>query len=263
MRLATTGSLGRVRRATLLLSFGLLMSACATSPISLSATFAEGTVYRYTLDSESSTTFVGATGTRRFTATLQATSEITIESVTVDATVISIAMTPVAATRDGATSDLPLPQTVRVEIAPDGALRRVLDVDDQSVIDAFTASDLAGIFGPVLPTDPQHLGSRWQTIDDVADYRGRVVSLRRTEGIDCVVLALQASRHVERRRTLDGRPLTLEGLERTSTRMDRALDGGYPVASETTAEAELQVRSGTLVGGDVTITATTRLRWLP
>lgn len=236
-----------------------LLAACSATPIRLAPRFELGSSTRYLLTTDALTTFSGASGNRILRSTLEATTVLEVSGVGPQGVTLTVSVTPTAATRDGTQIETPAAQEVEVRVAADGSLIEILGDDTTAALGAFSASDLAGVLGPVLPDRRVHLGDRWD--DAVSDGRtqGRVVSLRRTLGFDSVVLALRSSRTVERRRSLDGRPLSLDGIERSATMMDRALADGSVVSLETDARTTLTVRSGTLLGGRVLIEARTRL----
>ncbi|MFP5225499.1 MAG: hypothetical protein ACLGH3_08135 [Actinomycetota bacterium] len=253
------------RRATAgaALSVALALQACSTPAIRLAPTFEAGSVRRYTLSTESRTVFTGPGGDRALTSTLAAETTLEVLGISPLGVLLGITVSPTSATRDGAPIEPPPEQTAEVRVGPDGSLIEIVSDDATDTLGSFAASDLAGVLGPVVPEEEVALGYRWEERNEGSIQRGRVVSLRRTQGIDCVVLSLSSSRTVERRRSLDGRPLTLDGVERTATTMDRSLEDGYPVRLETVANTSLTVRSGTLLGGSVVIEATTTMDRVP
>jgi hypothetical protein len=249
----------RLRLLVALSGLPLLLQACATPAISLAPTFEVGSVQRYTLTTESNTVFTGSSGARALASTLTADTTLEVLGISPLGVLLKITVSPTEATRDGVPIEAPPSQVAEVRVGSDGSLIEIVSDEATDTLGSFAASDLAGVLGPVVPEGPVALGHRWEDRSEGSVQRGRVVSMRRTQGTDCVVLSLTSSRTVERRRSLDGRPLTLDGVERTATTMDRSLEDGYPVRLETVADTRLTVRSGTLLGGSVVIEATTTM----
>lgn len=250
-----------MRGLVLLAACTVSATACATDPLVLAPRFEPGASRLYRLQTSAHTSLESVSGTREVDATLEATVRITVIDSDAEGARLRLSLEPVDATRDGKPASLPARQDVTIDVGLDGALRSVSGDDGSASAPGDpSASSLVGVVGPVLPSERVHLGDRWtRALGADGEQVGRVVSLRRLNREDSVALALSTRRSVSQSRSLEGRPLTLEGTELATSDLDWSLVGGYAIRIVTTARTTLIIRSGTLTGGTVTVDATTEL----
>ena len=185
---------------------------------------------------------------------------VDLEVLTDDArgTELRIRFTPTASTRDGEPTEPGPAQSRDVTLRPDGTVRADGIQQGQLGNADLQPELLATVLHPDVPSPLAEPGIRWETDSS----SGQLVALDRSDGRDLAELLLRREVAVQRQRTLDGRPVDLDGIERSSTMLTWDLDDGIPTRAELHSSATLDVRAGALLGGTITIEATTSVRLL-
>lgn len=235
----------------------LLSVACAPRrAITIEPRLDQGTVLRYAFDADVRTT-LSRTSASTIRSTLTGRVELIVLEVTDQGSLLRITVTPDTSTRDGIATEPGPSQTREVLLQPSGVV--IENPDEQNLGDAALQPDLlATVLHPDVPSPLAHPGERWR--DDGSS--GRLIGLDRAEGRDLAELLLLTEHEVSRQRSLDGRPIELEGTEETSTTLLWDLDAGIPTRAELRSVASLQVRAGALLGGTVRIDASTTVSLL-
>jgi hypothetical protein len=216
-----------------------------------------GAALTYSFDASVTTTLEQRTrATVR--STLAGTVELDVLDVLAEGWRLRVRFTPTSSSRDGEATEPGPAQEREVTLLGDGTVQAG-GQDGDALVDAELEPELlATVLDPSVPSLLERAGTRWTD----ENGSGRLVALDRSGGRDLAELELRRERSVTRSRSLDGRPIDLEGSERTQTLLTWDLDAGIPTLASVASTAEFEVRAGALVGGTITIDATTIVRLL-
>lgn len=246
----------RALRASLL----ALLVICSCAPrqaLVIAPHLTQGTTLRYGFEASVITTLSQFDqGTVR--STLSGIVDLEVLRDDARGTELRIRFTPTASTRDGEPTEPGPAQSRDVTVRPDGSVRTDAADPGQLGNADLQPELLATVLHPDVPSPLDGPGSRWSTDGTT----GQLVALDRSDGRDLAELLLRRDVPVQRQRMLDGRPVDLGGIERSSTRLTWDLDDGIPTLAELGSSATLEVRAGALLGGTITIEATTIVRLL-
>jgi hypothetical protein len=253
----------------------MLLSACASTPIELGATYAPGQTRAYSLVANARTrATIG--GRRRVERTiLRARSTVTVLGIDAAGTHLHVTIAPRSLVRDGVRADTPPQEEADLLVGLNGEIARVERIGGlPPQLSGIDVSDIAPLLGTPLPARRVHLGSTWtEALSALPQQgaaspgaalaagieRGHVSALRRVHGYDCAIVELSTQRPVVRDRSAGGQPITLDGQEFTSSETAFALSAGFPVSISTTAESVYAIKSGSVTSGAVTVDTQTKL----
>lgn len=242
---------------TMLVWIAILTSCAPRQELAIEPNLSAGTSLRYGFDASVLTTLSqGALDTVR--STLEGTVEIEVLAEDAQSTRLRIRFTPTASSRDGEPTEPGPSQSREVTLRPDGSVVAGTAGQGQLGNADLQPELLATVLHPAVPSPLSEPGARWRGVGT----SGQLVALDRSEGRDLAELLLRREESVQRQRTLDGRPVDLVGIERTSTTLMWDLDAGFPTRAELRSTATLEVRAGALIGGTITIDATTTVTLL-
>lgn len=234
----------------------LLLSACAqTTPIQIVPRLDADTVLTYQFDSEVSTT-IDEIPPRRVEATLSGRVTLSVLDVTEDGIRMRVRVEPTASSRDGIQTSPGGPQERVVLLLSEGGV--VSDPGPGGTIgDADLDPDaIATLLRPEVPDGLLSPAASWRS-DDV---EGHVVEVLKRDGQDLVRLALQRQREVTLVRTMEGRPIDLNGIETSVSDLYWNLGSGVPWAATVETSAHLDVRAGAQQAGVIKVEAMTRIQ---
>lgn len=245
----------------------VLAGACATPALRLAPAYRAGDARTYTLVARATTTIDVAGLGRHEQTELRAQSTLVTGATTDAGTSIRLTLTPTRFTRDGRALQVPLQQTAYLIVGPDGAARAVTNLGGTSPVGI---EELIPLLGIPLPAERLHIGQPWtrrtstdQTVGSplpAGVLRGRISGLRDVDGYACAIVSVAGTRPVQRTRDIAGQPVTLAGVEFSTTTIAYAFGEGFPIRLDSTAETTFAVSTPSSAGGSVTITATTSLR---
>lgn len=247
-----------LRAVLTLVAAGVALTGCAPRQLlTVESQLAAGTTLRYGFDASVLTT-LDQSEHDTVESTLTGTVELEVRATGPQGTELRIRFSPTGSTRDGEATEPGPPQRRDVTLLPDGTVRAI-DPGEGPLGDADLQPELlATVLTPDVPSPLAAPGATWSH----GTTSGRLLALDRSEGRDLAEILLLRELAVQRQRMLDGRPVDLEGVERTSTTLTWDLDGGIPTRAVLRSNATLQVRAGALLGGTITIDARTTVSLL-